>query len=537
MHAHPNNNEKLVSDKEIPMKLTHLATAVFTATLLTACGGGGGGSSSSSDDTGSGSHQINVENVSKILQSNATIAYRAYADAVDAAQALKTALTALRTNPSQANLEAARKAWLVAREPYGQTEVYRFRATPVDSTTYPDDNEEGPEGAINAWPLGEALIDYVTVDTSAYGDFGDDQVGAFTTIDGIGEADAQSGTNEITAAYADANPSDNIIGDTSIEINTALLEDNSEAGDGHDVISGYHAIEFMLWGQDLNDSAAITNGTDRDEAVKTEAVKDSASPENAFASGGQRPVDDFIPGYTSVYDDTLASNRRHKFLEVVVDKLIADLTTVRDAWDPAGDGNFYDTFTTVADEADAKTKLAEILTGMGTLAQGELAGERMLIALLANSQEDEHSCFSDNTHRDIWLNAEGISNSYYGDYAGYDSTLDGLVGSGDETGRAYEGYGIDDYLNDAGLSDIKTEVEAALTETASRYQAIDAKARNGEPFDVLIMDSSNSEVQNTILALYSESEALEDLADALAITSDITQDDATGCDVSSLSCE
>merc|ERR1712000_212045 len=237
-------NEKLVSDKEIPMKLTHLATAVFTATLLTACGGGGGGSSSSSDDTGSGSHQINVEIVGKILQSNATIAYRAYADAVDAAQALKTALTALRTDPSQANLEAARKAWLVAREPYGQTEVYRFRATPVDSTTYPDDNEEGPEGAINAWPLGEALIDYVTVDTSAYGDFGDDQVGAFTTIDGIGEADAQSGTNEITAAYADANPSDNIIGDTSIEINTALLEDNSEAGDGHDVISGYHAIEF-----------------------------------------------------------------------------------------------------------------------------------------------------------------------------------------------------------------------------------------------------------------------------------------------------
>ena len=70
------------------MKLTHLATAVFTATLLTACGGGGGGSSSSSDDTGSGSHQINVENVGKILQSNATIAYRAYADAVDAAQAL-----------------------------------------------------------------------------------------------------------------------------------------------------------------------------------------------------------------------------------------------------------------------------------------------------------------------------------------------------------------------------------------------------------------------------------------------------------------
>ena len=123
--------------------------------------------------------------------------------------------------------------------------------------------------------------------------------------------------------------------------------------------------------------------------------------------------------------------RRGTYLQVAVAKLISDLTGVRDELGP---GRRYRTaFTTVDDVDAAKGKLLEILVGMGTLSEGELGGERMQIALSANSQEDEHSCFSDNTHRDIWLNAEGVANSYYGDYAGYDSTLDG---SDDQTGNA-----------------------------------------------------------------------------------------------------
>ena len=525
------------------MKLSRLAIVVAAGFTLAACGGS---NSSSTEDI------LNLENVGKVLETNADIAYAAYSDSVTTAQALKAALADFRANPSEANLQAAKRAWLVAREPYGQTEVYRFRNSPIDSTDY--SSEDGPEGAINAWPLGEALIDDVIVldsEMNISADFGTSEIGV--TDNEVSGTNGRVGDENVTddgtlyeITAEDYDDSDNIISRTDIEINTALLELSATAEDEHDVISGYHAIEFLLWGQDLNDNGETTDGTDRGDAVKVLDEEDADEDNSFYAAGGDRPIEEFQPSYDAeaasgnenvdaAYDFTVESHRRHKFLEVAVDKLIADLESVRDGWAPGA--TYRTAFTTVTNEAQAKQKLTEILTGMGTLSEGELAGERMQIAFSANSQEDEHSCFSDNTHRDIWLNAEGISNSYYGDYAGYDSTLDGLVGSGDETGRAYEGYGIDDYLNDAGLSDIKAEVEATLTETASRYQAIDAKARNGEPFDVLIMDSSNSEVQNTILALYSESEALEDLADALAITSDITQDDATGCDVSSLSCE
>ena len=51
-------------------------------------------------------------------------------------------------------LVPARKAWLAAREPYGQTEAFRFYGGPIDDA-------KGPEGRINAWPLDEAYIDSV----------------------------------------------------------------------------------------------------------------------------------------------------------------------------------------------------------------------------------------------------------------------------------------------------------------------------------------------------------------------------------------
>ena len=206
----------------------------------------------------------------------------------------------------------------------------------------------------------------------------------------------------------------------------------------------------MLWGQDLNDNGETTDGTDRGDAVKVLDEEDADEDNSFYAAGGDRPIEEFQPSYDAeaasgnenvdaAYDFTVESHRRHKFLEVAVDKLIADLESVRDGWAPGA--TYRTAFTTVTNEAQAKQKLTEILTGMGTLSEGELAGERMQIAFSANSQEDEHSCFSDNTHRDIWLNAEGVSNSYYGKYAGYDSTLNSVD---DVTTNAVNGYGIDD---------------------------------------------------------------------------------------------
>ncbi len=502
------------------MKLNHLATAVAATIMLTACG--------SDDSSSSSTNRIDIEKVSMVLETNADIAYAAYSDSVTTAEALKVALTTFRTNPTADNLEAAKKAWLVAREPYGQTEVYRFRNSPIDSTDY--GSEDGPEGDINAWPLGEALIDYVQVNTS---DFGTDQVGVTSHDTGV------NGNNAIDATFAGDNQGqgENIIGVTSIGITADLLAKTATADDEHDVIAGYHAIEFLLWGQDLNNDAAVTDGTDRDEAVK-------ANGANNLATGGQRPLSDFVPGYTpgafiaedvSVstvdvnYDATKLSHRRHKFMEVAVDKLIADLESVRDGW--KADASYRTAFTTIETEDQARQKLTEILTGMGTLSEGELAGERMQIAYSINSQEDEHSCFSDNTHRDIWLDAEGVSNSYYGTYAGYDSTLNG---TDDVTTNAVDGYGLDDYLKDVGLTADATALETALSATEVQYQAIDAKARAGEPFDVLIMEenrSSDNPVSKAIITLNEQSQLIADIAESLGIDGGVVVDvDASACD-------
>ncbi len=391
------------------MNVTKLASAIALSSLLIACG-------SSDNDN---SPAINIDNVQKVLNTNADIAYAAYSDSLATAELLKAALETFKTTPNDANLTAAKAAWLVSREPYGQTEVYRFRNSPIDSTDY--SSEDGPEGDLNAWPLGEALIDYVETNAT---DFTADQVGVTANsadVNSNGSVDGETTT-------------DNIIGDTSITINSALLANTATADDEHDVIAGYHAIEFMLWGQDLNTSdQSTTDGTDRDDAV------------NTTSTGGQRPLSDFV--YSDINDTTELETRRHLFLKVAVDKLIEDLEQVLEGWEEDVDGNYRDQFTTIAGTNDAKQKLTEILTGMGTLSEGELGGERMQIALVNNSQEDEHSCFSDNTHRDIWLNAEGVSNSFYGEYAGYDSTQNG---TDNVTTNAVSGYGIDDYLSDAG---------------------------------------------------------------------------------------
>lgn len=459
------------------MKLKVLTAAILAATLI-GCSDDDDDDPIVDPDNGNGSASvINLDNVQKVLNTNADIALAAYEDSVDTAKTLQTAIATFAGEPTQANLDAAKSAWLAAREPYGQTEVYRFRLSPIDSTDYT--NEDGPEGDINAWPLGEALIDYVVEGN----DFGDDQVAVTEHATGVNY------------------PAMNII-NSDVEITKELISNTATAEDEKDVIAGYHAIEFMLWGQDLN----------LDGSADTLDARDS--------SGGQRPLTDFT-------SDQYAA-RRLQFMAVVAEKLIEDLESVRDGW--AEGAAYRAAFTSAPDEATAKQKLAEILTGMGTLSEGELAGERMQIAFSANSQEDEHSCFSDNTHRDIWLNAEGVANSYYGVYAGYDSDDDGID---DMTARAVDGYGIDDYLTDAGLDAVKAEMEAALAETETQYMAIDQSARDGTPVDNLIQTAvrnADNPMYKGILALNAQSTVIANIATALTIDGDVVDPDASVCD-------
>jgi putative iron-regulated protein len=266
-----------------------------------------------------------------VVEHYAVGAHAAYQASLESAAAMDEAIDAFLADPTDDTLGAAKQAWLAARDDYGLTEAFRFYGGPIDS----EDN--GPEGLINAWPLDEAYIDYVEGDRTA-GVVNDAET--YPTIDA--------------------------------ELLTSLNEQGGEAN----ISTGWHAIEFLLWGQDLS------------------------------ADGpGERPVTDY----------TTADNadRRGTYLAVTSDLLLEHLAGLVDAWAPDAD-NYRAQFV-ARDPAEAVTM---IVTGIGELSRGELAGERMYVAYEQRSQEDEHSCFSDNTTADLLANARGIDMVLTGVYPG-----------------------------------------------------------------------------------------------------------------------
>lgn len=274
-------------------------------------------------------------------QTYAEIVYASYQDSLEMARALNGAIIAFIAQPNESTMDAARAAWLAAREPYGQTEAYRFYGGPIDG-------QDGPEGQINAWPLDEAYIDYV-------------------------EGDPITGIINNPEKYP--------------TINKEVLAALNEQGGEKNISAGFHAIEFLLWGQDM-------------------------SPDSA----GKRPPTDFVK------DAAPNAERRAAYLRAASELLVDSLTRIANAWKPDQRGNYRQTFLALPPD-DA---LQKVLTGIGVLSRSELAGERIFTPYDNQDQEDEHSCFSDNTHRDIYNNALGIANVYLGRY----KRLDGTVVSG-----------------------------------------------------------------------------------------------------------
>ncbi|MEM8682942.1 MAG: imelysin family protein [Pseudomonadota bacterium] len=449
--------------------------ALSAAVLLAACEGDDGAvGPAGATGAGGPAGPAGVPNLvsrADVVRTNANIAYAAYGDSYLTALDLRDTLQALVANPTDGNLAAAKTAWLASREPYGQTEVYRFRVGPIDALLADGSigqEGDGPEGSINAWPLGEALIDYVA-----------------NQVDGDEGPEIPGSTNTVTG---------NIIADTTITIDEAAVRDNFElGGDERNVTSGYHAIEFLLWGQDLNQDGSGTGARD--------------------ASGGQRPITDYqtggncTSGIGSAQPDVVCQ-RRGQYLLISADLLIDDLNTVVEAWNPNGTTNHYSNFVQGGD-----TSLARVLEGMGRLGFGELAGERMNIALLTNSQEDEHSCFSDNTHRDIFLNAKGIQNTYRGEYTRID-------------GELITGAGIDDLLLAEGFAAEENQLRAAIEDTMIKVGVIDQVAKGGVPFDNQIQVGINEpNVSGAIRALSSQTDVIETVITTLNLTTgDLRQD-------------
>jgi putative iron-regulated protein len=448
--------------------ISKISAALLVAVSLTACveDGDDGVAGTVGADGTSGTNGVSVfVTRDDVIKTNANIAYAVYSDALISAQSLKVALKSFVAEPTEANFALAKKSWLDSREPYGQTEVYRFRQGPIDElkadgTLGTNDEGEGPEGLINAWPLGEAIIDYVE------------------PVDGL--SGPESPANAIT---------DNIISNSTdypaINAETLLgLFENGE--DGRNVTTGYHAIEFLLWGQDLNQD--LSGAGTRDNTAGQRPVSDYSITVGACTSGSNAATDDIC-------------SRRGQYLITTAELLISELSRVTQQWEPST-GTHYNNFV-----AGGDTSLAKILEGMGRLSFGELAGERINIALIENSQEDEHSCFSDNTHRDIFLNAKGVQNSFNAKYVRID-------------GEVIEGASLYDLLVVEEQHELANKLRGSLEATMSAAAVIDTKAKTGMPFDVLIqagIDQPN--IKAVINALVEQTDDIEAAIEALGVTS------------------
>lgn len=266
------------------------------------------------------------------------LVYRNYVDAYSAAVELQTGIARFTLAPSDDTLAVVRAAWLKSRPSYGETEAFRFYGGPIDSGKQDDFAlaPTGIEGLLNAWPLNEAFIDYVR-----------------------------------------GSPDAGIIADDSTPITRATLMRKNARDDEADVTTGYHAIEFLLWGQDFNP-----------------------------AGPGQREAEDFV-------GDGRAARRR-AYLVVATDLLVENLRTLVEAWAP--NEHNYRALTASMSQA---TVVKNMLTGIATLSGFEMASERLATALDSGSQEDELSCFSDSTDADILANAIGVANVYFGEYGEY----------------------------------------------------------------------------------------------------------------------
>jgi putative iron-regulated protein len=377
-----------------------------------------------------------------VVATYADVAQAMFEDAHAAAKDLQAAVDALLAKPNAETLAAARAAWIAARPWYSQTEALRFGNKAVDDW----------EGKVNAWPLDEGLIDYV--DAKAYGE--------------------ESDENPLYRANVVANPTLKVGRKTvnAKRITKALIADTLHEAGGVEanVASGYHAVEFLLWGQDLNGTGP---------------------------GAGARPASD--------YDLKACSNghcdRRRAYLKAVTDLLVDDLADMAGQWKPTG----------AARKALAKKGadggLATILTGIGSLSYGELAGERMKLGVLLHDPEEEQDCFSDQTHIEPAANQKGMVALLTGRYE--------RRGGGTVAGASLAALAAEKAPDEAA------RVDVAFAETTAKLEAIRTAGAAGTAWDQMIGPGNatgNALILDGVAALVAQTRAVEALVGKLGLT-------------------
>ena len=373
-----------------------------------------------------------------VLQTYSNIAATKYEDSLITAQRLRDAVGALTSTPSAQALQHARAAWLAARVPYQQTEVYRFGNAIVDDW----------EGKVNAWPLDEGLIDYVD---ASYGGPTDENAAAALNV-------IANPTFQLAGVQVDAST-----------ITPDLLENTLQEADGVEanVATGYHAIEFLLWGQDLNGHKP---------------------------GAGNRPWTDYATGSGCTNGNC---DRRGEYLVAATDLLVSDLQFMAAAWAEGGDAR-------AELMSDTDAGIAAILTGMGSLSYGETAGERMRLGVMLNDPEEEHSCFADNTHNDHYYNGVGIQNVYLGAYVRID-------------GRVVSGPSLSDYVaqTDAALD---AEMRGKLSAAVMALGRIKHAAEAGFAYDQMLErgnDAGEALIMGGVDGLINQTRSIERVIAAL----------------------
>jgi len=375
----------------------------------------------------------------KIVDSYTKIAHATYQDSLISAKSLRNAIDYFLNNPLPENLALAKSAWLASRIPYQQSEVFRFGNIIVDNW----------EGKVNAWPLDEGLIDYVQ------------KTGV------VNESE-----NPLYASNVIANNSIYINGnlvDASV-INPKFLAEVLHEAEGIEanVATGYHAIEFLLWGQDLNGNNS---------------------------GNGSRPATD--------YDKENCSNsncdRRAQYLKATVDLLIKDLEEMVSNWTHSGKA-------TLMLKNNYSLAMSSILMGMGSLSYGELAGERMQLGLYLNDPEEEHDCFSDNTHNSHYYNQVGISNIYYANYKRIN-------------GNVVNGYSLSDLIQNTNPEFSKV-MDSKIQNATTALSNVRVRAETIESYDQMIAKNNidgNNTIQVAINALVDESKGFEELTKIIGL--------------------
>lgn len=379
--------------------------------------------------------------VPEVVAHYADLGYAIYGDSVTTAQALDKAIDALLADPSDKTLAAARLAWKAARIPYMQSEAFRFGNSEVDDI----------EGDVNSWPLDEGLIDYVA---DSYGESSDSN--PFYRLNIVANKQLQIGKDKIDATVIDKK----------------LIKSMEELGNVEtNVAVGYHAIEFLLWGQDLNGTGP---------------------------GAGNRPATD--------YDQKNCTHgncdRRGAYLKAATGLLVDDLTSMRDLF--AADGAVRKRLASSKDN-DA---LVSMLTGLGSLSYGELGGERTKLGLMLHDPEEEHDCFSDNTHNSHFYDQQGMVDIYNGSYTRVD-------------GSVLKGPSLHDYVT-AKAAGADKRLVAAMKTTTGAMTILKQTADSGKwAYDQMIAadnPAGNKIVQHVVDTLVAQAHAVEAVVTALHLS-------------------